>query len=473
MTRGLRPHESGASVTALVPRSAGPGRGAPDVRVPPHHRQTLASGARLVIVPRHDVPLVAFCAILRGGGRSDPAGHAGVSALYAGLLGKGGGHLDAFEFADAVEEAGGSFTAFATADHIVVSGQFLAQHQERMLELLAGALLAPRAPREELEKVRARQIELLKAARDSDPGELLSAYGRAFLFRRHPYGRPVMGSERSLAALGPDDVERYRRSHFGGDRLALIFAGDVDEQWLTSAAAKAFGAVRPAGMPLPCLPSPPRLRRRRVLLVDRPQATQSYFWIGGPGVDKRYERRAALDLVNILLGGRFTSLLNGALRIRSGLSYEAASSFTRGAVSGEFAIRALAETRRTVQAVDLALGTLTRLASRGVSADMLESARAYALGQYPLSLETAGDWAFAFGELEAYGLPPDYIEGYGPALRGVTLEDTRRVIAEAFPAPDRVALVVVGDAQALRDPLARYGPVLETSLSRPGFSPPH
>ncbi len=443
-----------------------------EVRVPPHERRTLAGGTRLVIAPRREVPLVAYCAILSGGARCDPAGRCGLSALSAGLLGTGAGGRSAFEFADAVEGAGGSFNAAATPDHIVVSGQFLSQHQERMLELLADALLAPRWSREELEKLRARQIELIKAAKDSDPAELLATYGRAFLFRGHPYGKPVMGGEDSLASLAIDDAVHHYRSHFGGDRLSLIFAGDVNVAWLAKAAEAAFGGWRPAAASLPALDRPLQVRGRRVLLIDLPGAAQSYFWIGGLGVDKRYGRRAALDLVNTLFGGRFTSLLNSALRIRSGLAYEAASSFTRGAVRGEFAIRSLAQTEHTAQALDLALLTLSRLKSNGVSRGMLESARAYALGQYPLSLETAADWAFAFAELEAYGLPTDYIEGYAAALRGVGLEETRRVIVEAFPDPARSVLVVIGDAAKIRASLVQFGPVTEIPLTRPGFDAP-
>ncbi len=444
-------------------------RPAHDVTVPPYKRRILPNGARLVIVPRREVPLVSFCAILSGGARCDPAGRSGLSALAAGLLATGAGGRNAFEFADAIERIGGSFNAATTSDHVVVTGQFLSQHQERMLELLADALLAPRWSRPELEKLRARQIELIKAAKDSDPAELLATYGRVFLFRGHPYGKPVMGSEDSLESISIEDVSRCYRSHFGGDRLALIFAGDVNVEWLTRAAEAAFGGWRRAAVRLPSLARPRQIRRRRVLLIDRPGAAQSCFWIGGLGVDKHYRRRAALDLVNMLFGGRFTSLLNSALRIRSGLSYEAASSFTRGAARAEFAIRSLAQTEHTARALDLALLTLSRLKSDGVSRDMLESARTYALGQYPLSLETAADWAFAFGEMEAYGLAPEYIAGYGAALRGVRLEDTRRVIAEAFPDPGRTVVVVIGDAAKVRASLVRYGPVSEVPLARPGF----
>jgi predicted Zn-dependent peptidase len=207
-----------------------------------------------------------------------------------------------------------------------------------------------------------------------------------------------------------------------------------------------------------------------VLLIDAPGSAQSYFWVAGLGVDRRYPQRAALDLTNVLYGGRFTSLLNSELRIRTGLTYGATSSFTRGSVPAEFAIRSSVQTRHTARALELTLRSLSRLESTGVSQDMLDSARAYVLGQYPLSFETAADWAHAFGELEVYGLAPDYIESYHAALRAVTLEHTRTVIAEAFPDPERMAIVLIADAAQTRRQLAGFGPLTEMPFTLPSFA---
>ncbi len=130
-----------------------------------------------------------------------------------------------------------------------------------------------------------------------------------------------------------------------------------------------------------------------MLLIDSPGSVQTYFWIGNVGVDRRYSGRPALDLVNTLYGGRFTSILNTELRIKSGLSYGASSRFTRGSVPGEFAIRSFTQTDNTVKALDLTLETLEQLKHGSLTPEMLESARSYVLGQFPLQLETAAHWA--------------------------------------------------------------------------------
>lgn len=235
--------------------------------------------------------------------------------------------------------------------------------------------------------------------------------------------------------------------------------------------SKVFGGWRKADARAPRLRAASRLHGSRVLLVDSPGSVQTHFWVGNVGVDRRYPRRAALDLVNTLYGGRFTSIVNTELRIKSGLSYGARSGFTRGTVPGEFAIHSFAETENTRKALDLTLETLRRLKRDGVTGEMLESARAYVLGQYPLNFETAMDWAVALGEVELYGLGPDYIDHYGPALREVTMDDTRRVIDEAFPSSDALAIVLVGDASKIRDCAKGYGVITDMTLTQPSFDP--
>lgn len=462
-----------AATSMVVPRGAGnvPRKAGGGVHVPAHERFVLDNGIVLVIVPRRDVPLVAFNAVLRGGALGDQPAKPGVASVLAGLLEKGAGKRGAFAFADAVEGVGGSFSAGASAESISVRGQFLARDQQLMLELLADALLRPRFENEELEALRARHIEMIKAAKDADPSELISLYGRSFMFDGHPYGRPVTGSETSLADITQQDVLDYYDASFGADRLTLVFAGDVDSGWLRRMVAKLFGRWKKAGARAPRLAPAGRVQGRQVLLIDSPGAVQSHFWMGNVGVDRRYPQRAALDLVNTLYGGRFTSIINTELRIKSGLSYGARSGFVRGSVAGEFAIHSFAQTENTARALELTLQTLERLKREGVTAEMLESARAYVLGQYPLNFETAADWAAALGEVELYGLGPEYIDNYGPALREVTLRDTRQVIDEAFPAADALAIVLIGDAAKIREQVRHYGAITAMDLTQPAFAP--
>ena len=441
------------------------------VKVPAYQRFVLSNGLTVVLMPKKDVPLIAFSGFVRGGALSDPADKPGVASMVADLLDRGAGKRSAPEFAEAVEGVGGSFNAAAGAESISFSGQFLARDRALMVELLSDALLRPHLDAAEFSKIRDREIEFIKAAKDSDPSQIIGIYGRAWLFGKHPYGRPQGGSERTLAGITHADVVGYHAANFGADRTTLVFTGDLDAGWMKQTLTKAFsGWAKSRAKPV-TLAAAPRITGRRVLLIDSPGSVQTYFWLGNVGVDKRYSGRPALDLVNTLYGGRFTSILNTELRIKSGLTYGASSGFTRATVPGAFAIRSFTQTDTTGQALDLALETLERLKHDPLPAAMLESARAYVLGQFPLQFETAAHWAAALSDLEFYGLGKDYIEGYSPALAKVDLGEAAAVTADAFPRPADLAIVLIGDAAKIREVAARYGQVTEMKLTDPDFTP--
>jgi zinc protease len=441
------------------------------IKVPAFQRFVLPNGLTLVLMPKKDVPLIAFNGFVRGGSLSDPADKPGVASLVADLLDRGAGKRSAAEFAEAVEGVGGSFSAAAGAESISFNGQFLARDRALMIELLSDALLHPHLDAGEFAKLRDREIEFIKSAKDSDPSQIIGIYGRAWLFGKHPYGRPQGGSESTLAAITHGDVTSYHSANFGADRTTLVFAGDFDAAWMKKALTQAFSSwARSSARPV-TLTAAPRITGRRVLLVDSPGSVQTYFWLGNVGVDKRYNGRPALDLVNTLYGGRFTSILNTELRIKSGLTYGASSGFVRATVPGAFAIRSFTQTDTTGQALDLALETLERLKHDSLPAEMLESARAYVLGQFPLQFETGAHWAAALSDIEFYGLGKDYIEGYGPTLTRVDMAEAAAVTADAFPRPGDLAIVLIGDAAKIREAAARYGPVTEMKLSDPDFTP--
>lgn len=440
------------------------------VRIPPHEQHTLHNGVRLILMPLHEVPLIAFEAVLRGGSRLDPPAREGVAALTAELLKYGAGTRDAFAFADTVEGAGGSLDIEVHSEAIHVHGQFLAQDQELLLELLADALQRPHLSGLELDKLRQRRIESIRATKDSEPQSLLGLYGRALLFGNHPYGRAAGGSESSLELIERAEVEQLYRRHFGADRLTLVFAGHFDPMRLHHAVTEVFGAWLPAEAVLPPLPMSERVRGRRLLLVDSPGSEQSYLWYANTGVARAYPWAAALQVTNAAFGGKFGSMLMQALRVQTGLTYSVSSSFHRGSVPGEFSISSFTQTSSTARAIDLVLQTLDRLKQAGIDADTIGSARNYMLGQYPLAFETASDWASALAKLDLYGLPDSYIDQFGAALQRVDDAQTQEVIATAFPDSADLCIALIGDAAEVREEITRFGPVLQKPLADPDFT---
>ncbi len=441
------------------------------VKVPQFERVQLGNGAVVLLMERHDVPLIAFTAVLRGGAVSDPTGESGVASLLAGVLQKGAGSRDAVQFAETVASVGGQIEAAASTESISVNGSFLARDQQLMVELLADMLQRPRLDLAQFDTLRARQIEFIRAAKESDLAALTPIYGEAYLFGGHPYGRSVDGSEASLAAIKHADLQQYYQQQVGADRLILAVAGDFKTSQLKQRISRAFSGWRKAGTALAPVPKAERVAKRRVLLIDAPESVQSYFWAGNVAVPKSDPRRPALDVTNTLFGGRFTSMLNTELRIRTGLSYSASSHFDRLLQTGHWALSSFTQTETTTQAIDLALATLDNLHKSGLEPTMVESGKSYVQGQFPLALETSGQWAAQLATLEFYGLGRDYIDNYSAQLAAVTPADAKKVIDEVFPSSSALTIVVVGNASAIREGLRKYGPIMEMKLADPSFEP--
>jgi predicted Zn-dependent peptidase len=425
----------------------------------------------VALLEKRDTPLVSLAVSVRGGALGDPAGKEGTAALFADLVQKGAGARSAAQFAQAIENVGGELSAGAGLESLSISATFLARDADLMLELVADALVRPQLSAAEFTKSRTRAVQSIVAAKDSDPRNLIGTYGEAWLFGQHPYGRPVYGSEASLAEISLDELKHFYATQLGGDRLVIAVVGDFDAARMQKGLEVAFGTWRKAGAPPPVVPAPPRVSGRRVLLVDKPDATQTYFWFGNVGASRTDPARTAQSVVNTVFGGRYTSMLNVELRAKSGLTYGANSGFDRATQPGAFSVMSYTESEKTVDAVDLALSTLDRLHREGLDAETLASSRSFLLGQFPTSLETNGQLAGRLVDLLFYGLGPDDVDEFGKRVRAVDATAVRRTIETTFPASGNVAMVMVGNAAQIRDRVKKYGAVTEMKISDPRFRP--
>ena len=431
----------------------------------------LKNGARLILAEKHDVPLISFSAWLRGGALGEPQGKEGLASLTGELLLKGAGKRDARQFAETVDGVGAELDVSAMSEALEVSGQFMARDAALMVELLSDVLMRPRFEPGEFDKLRDRRVSEIAAAKDADPRGVIGVYFLAFHFAGHPYGRPVIGSETSLATLTREDVLSYAKTQLGGDRLILSMVGDFDTKRLATQLRAALGGWARAEAPAPVAPPTAVFKGRRVLLVDKPDATQTYFWLGNTGIARNDPDRVAVTLANTQLGGRFTSLINTELRIKSGLSYGANSTVMEETQPGVVAISSYTKTESTGQAIDLALDVLGRYRREGMDDAVLASTRAYVLGQFPPKLETSEQLAMKLSELAFYGLDARDVDGFSSEVMSTRPERIRQVIQRVLPAPESLTLVLIGKASAIREAARRYGPVTEMKLSEKSFTP--
>lgn len=443
------------------------------VKLPPFQRKLLPNGVTVLTVPKADVPLTTVVAVARGGQESDPADLAGLSTVTAALLSRGAGGRTSDQFADELDRIGGAFRAAADEQATTVQLDVLRRESVTGFDLFAGAVLKPRFDESEVKKHLEQSIDEARALKDN-PGQANAAYFRAFYFgARHPYGRDPKGDETSLARMSRTQVAAHHAKTFVGRNLTLIIAGDIDAE--AAAGLEARFAELPPGTQHPWLAEPTATRRAepRLLLVDKPDATQTYFHIALPGVHRTHPDRTALWVVNTLFGDRFTSMLNDELRVTSGLTYGARCDLQLDRLPGAITIRTYTKVDTTVQAIDLALDVLKRLQSKGVNAEQLASAKAYIKGGFPTQqLETAAQVAAKLAEIEVFGLNRGEVDDLFSRIDAVTVEQANAAIRKHFVS-GALQFCVTGPAAKIRAQLEKYAAKRkEISITAPGVAVP-
>jgi predicted Zn-dependent peptidase len=438
-------------------------------QLPPSLRVTLTNGLTVLLMEQHEVPLVSFQFVIRAGGVVDPPGREGLALLTADLLQHGTTHRTADQIAAELDNMGGSFSASGDADRVCLSGEFMQKDVPVALDLMCDLLQHPTFPAPEVKKLVRQRVDGIRQDKE-EAGAVLPRYFCAALFGSHPYGRPTGGDERSLAAIRRRDVADFYQKHYGPKTTILAVAGDFAPAEMERLVTVKLGPWRSrAAAATNDLPDAPPFQARKLLLVNKPDSPQTYFAIGQVGVARNNPDRTGLDLVNLLFGGRFTSMLNDALRVNSGLTYGAHAQFHRHRAAGSFVISSFTPTATTTNAIDMALDVLERLHRDGISEEQLESARNYLKGQFPPHIETPGQLAALLADLEFYGLDAREVNDLFPRIDAFTTADARRLIQRYFPR-ENLVFTLIGKTADIEAAVARYAPRIEKlEIDQPGF----
>lgn len=447
------------------------GASADTLHLPPHEKVVLKNGLTVLLLEKHGVPIVSFVALVKSGGAADPAGQEGLASVTAGLLRKGTRSRTAQQFASELDFIGGTFSADSGSDFTSVSAEFLNKDLARGLDLFADALLHPVFSLSEVEKLLRQDLDGIKAAKD-DAQSVTGSYYNGYLFATHPYGRPDGGDELSLKRIESNAIAKFYETHYAPGNTILVVAGDFSSADMRKKIEDVFAAWPARTVPPTAVPAPPAVKGKRLLLIDKPDSTQTFFAIGNLGTAAGDPDRIALRMVNTIFGGRFTSQLNERLRVESGLTYGAFSFFDARKAPGPFVIFSYTQNSTTTQAIDMALEVLGDLHKKGVTKEQLDSAKSYIKGQFPPTIETSMQLARLIASNDFFGFDDREVNELEARLDAVTPEAARRVIEKHYPL-ENLVFVLIGKASEIRPAVEKYASQRDARpIADPGFWPP-
>jgi zinc protease len=276
-------------------------------------------------------------------------------------------------------------------------------------------------------------------------------------FGRHPYGHPPEGRVRELRATRRGDVARFHARHYGAGAAILVVVGTTPMEEVLALARKRFGRWRGQDGAAVAV-APPQPPRPAVIVVDKPDVTQSQVRIASAGFARRSPDYHAGVVASALLGGGFTSRLMEAIRVNRGLSYGVRSRFATSGSGGLFFVSTFTKIETTAEIVEVALEETARFCDGGPTEEELERMRSYLCGLFPLSLETHDQLAEKLADLALFDLPDTEVSAFREKIRSVSAEQCREVGRRYFPIGDRV-VVAVGPARSIAASLERFGPV--------------
>jgi zinc protease len=432
---------------------------AKEVHFPAFQEKTLANGLRIVVIEEHKDPLVSLRLVVKGGRSYEPEGKAGLAEAAASLLTKGTTKRSAQQIAEAVDFVGASLNTNAGLESGFATASVTSDQLDLGFDLLADVVLQPTFPQDEIDRWRRQALSSLQIRQKSAP-YLASRAVERLVFGDHPYGRPATGTPESLRGLTRDDFAAYHKSHYIPNGAFLAVVGDVQPADAFARAERAFGGwAKGTDLSLPQV-APPRYERNRIVVIDKPDAVQTEIRLAQVAIPYRDPDHFVAAVYSSVTGGSPSARLYEEIRKKRGLSYGAQSFFVEPTQAGFFEASTFTKTETSAEALKVALEVLRDLQKEPVPASELEPAKTYITGAFPLEIETADGIADKVLEAMKFGYGREFLESYNQKISAVTAADVQRFARERIH-PERMAIVLAGNASAFIEPLKKSFPDVE------------
>jgi zinc protease len=395
----------------------------------------------ILVEENHDLPLARLQVALRTGAADDPEPKDGLANFAAELMARGAGGRTRAELDAAFDALGTSLEVGVSHDGVQLEVTVLADRLPPAAALVADVLLRPSFPELEADKLRREVKAQLDELRDDDGQLARRNFGNA-LFGGHPYGRTILGSERSLAAITVEDARRWHTEAVRAGGVLFGFAGAVSQAEAEALVGRAFAGLPAGDVVLP--PRPPLAWRpgMRLIVVDKPERTQSQILIGQPAPAWAHPDFAALSVATTAFGGTFTARLMHEVRSKRGLSYGASARVGHGRGPKAMVVHVFPSLTQTAETLELVLGLYRDWVTNGITDEELSFARGYLASSFAFSIATPEDRLELRSSVELCGVGDDYLSRYVERVRAVTRDDTARVMRDHLRGGDLDVCIV-------------------------------
>lgn len=426
--------------------------------IPQPFETELANGLRVIIFENKRLPIVNFRLCFRFGEINSPQNLRGLASAVANLLTQGTAKRTSKELAEEVENLGASLHASSSSDNTTISASALTMYRSEILNLLAEILFEPSFPESELNLYKENTIKGLQFQR-SQADFLADEQTSRIIFGSHPYAK-VSPTPEEIEKLNRETLVNFHAQKFIPNNAMMIVVGDVNRDELLAELNQVFGNWQQGSVEANEFSAPPARSEKTLTIVDRVGSAQSNIVLANLGINRNHPDYFPIIVMNQILGAGASSRLFMNIREDKGYTYGAYSSFDSRRLAGAFEATAEVRTAVTGDSLKEFFYELERIRDEQVGADELQDAKNFLMGVFPIRAETQEGLTNLIVAQKLYDLPDDYLQTYRDNINAVTIEDVQRV-AQKYIHPDKIALVIVGDAEEILKQAKSYAGKIE------------
>ena len=456
----VHPYPTYETAKSAVDRSRLPEPGAQgDARFPAFQRAELPNGLKIVLAERHATPVVILNLVVNAGSAADQFAGPGTARLAMDMLDEGTTKRTALQISDELAALGANLRAGSSLDSSSVNLSTLTATLDRALEVYADVILNPSFPETDFKRLQKQLIAAIQQERIEPVSMALRVFPRILYGSRHAYGNPLTGSgtESSIEKMTRADMKKFHDTWFKPNNATLIVVGDTTLGELKPRLEKLFAGWKPGEVRKKDLGEVQPQKKPVVYLIDRPDSQQSVILAGHVAPPKSNPDEIAIETMNTILGGTFTSRVNMNLREDKHWSYGAFTFLWPAQGQRPFIAYAPVQTDKTKEAlVELNKELRSVLDNQPITRKELNTAQKNQTLQLPGSWETDGAVAGSLEEIVTYGLPDDYFTTYPVKVRSLSVGEVEQA-ARKVVHPDQLAWVVVGDRSKIESGIKELG----------------
>jgi zinc protease len=363
------------------------------------------------------------------------------------MLDEGTRSLTTLEISDRLEMLGAHLSTGSGLDTSSVYLSALKDNLTPSLDLYSEVVLHPSFPAAELDRLKKNQLDGIQREKVQPNSMALRVLPQLLYGAGHAYANPLTGSgtEASVKGIGRADVQNFYDTWFKPNHGTIVVVGDTTLDEIRPRLEKLFAEWQSGDIPQKNIAKAQEASKSAVYLLDRPGSLQSLILAGNLTVPMDNPEEVAIESMNEVLGGQFTSRLNMNLREDKHWSYGVSTLIFGARGQRPFIAYAPVQTDKTKESMaEIVKEFEGVLKAHPLTAEELGKTKKQQVLELAGKWETMGAVSGSIDEIVRYGLPDDYFNTYTEKVKALDLPKLQQA-AETVLHPDRMVWVVVGD----------------------------